>query len=465
MKLKTAKFVILSFFLSAIIAPAPSECATSSNQTWAIHGKAVTENGIKDGWLVFSNGVISAVGTDESSVPPAARKVDWNGYIFPGLIDTHNHVDWNSIPQWTDGPFKSRYEWLDDPRYKAAVDAPHTALKPVIDDSRKYGELRALIGGTTLIQGSFAQKQPDILVRNLDVRYKALNHVLPKIESLPDDKKNEYLTGLSNKSAPNGIQRLFFHIGEGLSSDPISANEYKVLVSKGFGQEGVVCIHGLALGSDDFADMANRKMFLVWSPVSNWNLYRAVTNIPQAMKAGVVISLAPDWTLSGSDNLLEEMKFAYAIAYSNWGNTITAKDIFKMATSDAAKVAGVDKSSITAGAGAPQGTLDVGYAADLFLAPSLEQPVNGTADPYESLLRTYPKHIHLVFIDGKPIYGDKNVMSAIAPGADDLSVQNVAKSVITTGGDPSKPDDQKHLPDIQKSIESKLTELAPLIEN
>lgn len=128
-KLKAANFVILFFFLVNIAAPMAAQAANSLNQTWAIHGKAVTENGIKEGWLVFRNGVISAVGADESTVPADATKLDWNGYIFPGLIDTHNHVDWNSIPQWTDGPFKSRYEWLDDPRYKDSVDAQHAALK------------------------------------------------------------------------------------------------------------------------------------------------------------------------------------------------------------------------------------------------------------------------------------------------------------------------------------------------
>lgn len=436
--------------------------ADETEKTWAVQGKAVTADGVKDGWVVFKGGLIIGVGVSETAVPANATRINWDGYIFPGLIDTHNHVDWNSIPQWTAGPFKSRYDWLEDTGYKRAVSEPHEQVVQVIDDSRKYGELRALIGGTTLIQGSYKGRLPDILVRNLDERYKAGNYI-PKISDLAEAKRIEFIRRLDNPDAPDGLKRLFFHIGEGLPSDATCSAEFFVLKQSKLAREGVVCIHGLALSSKDFAEMAKSKMCLVWSPVSNWNLYRAVTDIPAAMKAGLLISLAPDWTVSGSDNLLEEMKFAYAVGRSKWGQKLTAKDIFKMATVNAAKVAGVDKGMVMVGY--PQGTLDPGYAADLFLAPSLEQKEGGADDPYESLLRTYPKHFHLVFIDGKPVYGDKGEMDRLTVGADDITIQNTHKAVITTGGDTSKPEDQVHLPTIQKSLEGKLKDLAPLVEN
>jgi hypothetical protein len=311
-------------FLQAADANSPD---SASKFIYAIQGKAVAPHGVKDGWMLTENGRISAVGVSESNIPGNATKIKWDGYIFPGLIDTHNHIDWNSVPQWTIEPWLNRYEWQRDSNYKNAVGAKHDSVKPILDDSRKYGEIRALLGGTTLIEGSYTGQLPDLLVKNLDARYKALNYV-PKLAEIKDEDRQKFLNALKNKSAPDGLQRLFFHIGEGNPKDAEARKEFSQLIEKGFGQKSVVVIHGLALSSSDFSRMRKRKMYLVWSPVSNWNLYRAVTNVPAAMKAGLVISLAPDWTISGSDNVLEEMKFAYAVGHLKWGDRLTAKDIF-----------------------------------------------------------------------------------------------------------------------------------------
>jgi hypothetical protein len=135
-----------------------------------------------------------------------------------------------------------------------------------------------------------------------------------------------------------------------------------------------------------------------------------------------------------------------------------------MVTSNAAIVAGVDKDNIVSGQ-LPMGAIGEGYAADFFLAPCLDAPKASVIDPYESLLRTYPKHIDLVFVDGKPVYGDKPKMSELTSAADELSVQNTPKAVVTIGGDSTKLDDQKHLPAIQHSLDGALTETAPFIEN
>lgn len=455
--------MVLLLFLSPpclVFAAAPQ-----TDGSWAIQGKAVTDDGIKDGWLIIQNGVITAVGGSDKDLPGDARKILWDGYIFPGLIDTHNHFEWNSIPRWTAGPFSARYDWLDDNDYQTQVRSRYNTLKDrdLIPESRKYAEVRAVLGGTTLIQGSYTNPEPDILVRNLDTRYKAVNYVLPRIAEMPDADRQSLLDRLKDKSRTDGIKRLFLHIGEGLPTDARASAEFPALLDKGFAQEGVVVIHGLALSPSDFNVMAAKRMFLVWSPVSNWNLYRAVCDMPAALRAGVLVSLAPDWTVSGSDNLLEEMKFAYALSRARWGDLLSPRDIFKMATSNAATVAGVDSDTIAQGP--PMGKLAPGYAADLFLAPILDKSREGTRDPYESLLRTCPKNIHLVFVAGKPIYGDRDEMYRLAPGSDELTVQNEPKAVVTTGSDPSNLRDQQHLQEIETKLQQALPELAPLIEN
>ncbi|HEY9677709.1 MAG TPA: amidohydrolase family protein [Drouetiella sp.] len=463
------KFFSILFVLSTILVSHDSAFADAGG-SWAIHGKAVTASGISDGWLLVKDGVITDVGASKDQIPQDAKQIDWNGYIFPGLIDTHNHTDWNVVPQWTRGPFSNRYIWQVDDDYKQHVDKIHVDLKSanLLPEARKFGEIRALIGGTTLLQGSYdpVQPEPNIMVRNLDVRYKTVNIVksvdeLDKDPSKPDESKL-LLARMDRQSAPDGLQRAFFHLGEGLPTDSRVASEFTTLLAKGFGRAGVVCIHGLACKPGDFKTMAQHKMYLVWSPVSNWNLYRAVADIPSAVKAGLVIAIAPDWTISGSDNVLEEMKFAYAMSRARWGDLLKPQDIFRMVTSDAATVSGVDKNSVVVGA--PMGTIGKGYAADFFMAPALDAATDGKPDPYESLLRTYPKHIHLVFIDGKPVYGDKNEMAKLCPQFDTLSIQQITKAIVTTGDVP-RDKNLERLSDILRSLRLGVPDLAPYIEN
>jgi cytosine/adenosine deaminase-related metal-dependent hydrolase len=49
---------------------------------------------------------------------------------------------------------------------------------------------------------------------------------------------------------------------------------------------------------------------LFWSPRSNLELYGATANIGAALDAGVEIALAPDWAVTGSSNILNELKVA-----------------------------------------------------------------------------------------------------------------------------------------------------------
>jgi len=67
--------------------------------------------------------------------------------------------------------------------------------------------------------------------------------------------------------------------------------------------------------------------------------------------------LSPDWTISGSDNLLGEMKFAFDYAKKTWGaaNPVTPERLYKMVTTDAALTAGLEDHF---------GKLEKGYAGD-----------------------------------------------------------------------------------------------------
>lgn len=51
----------------------------------------------------------------------------------------------------------------------------------------------------------------------------------------------------------------------------------------------------------------------MWSPHSNFELYGVTADVGAAYCEGVTLALAPDWSPTGSDNMLDEIKYAHDV--------------------------------------------------------------------------------------------------------------------------------------------------------
>ena len=117
--------------------------------------------------------------------------------------------------------------------------------------------------------------------------------------------------------------------------------------------------------------MAAAGMKLTWSPASNVALYGSTNDLALAIDAGLTISLAPDWSMGGSRNMLDEMRFAHNWDDAHYGDILTTKDIVEMSTANAAAVLALADTI---------GRLEPGYKADLFV-------VGGDVSvPYDALV-------------------------------------------------------------------------------
>ena len=154
-----------------------------------------------------------------------------------------------------------------------------------------------------------------------------------------------------------------------------------------------------ARGRTWFQTMATAGMKLTWSPASNVALYGTTANIPAALDAGVTIALAPDWSMGGSQNLLDEMRFANAWDDAHFNNRLAAKDLVTMATSNAASAVGLSSRI---------GQIKPGYLADLIVVSG------ATATPYDTIVAATPGEIRLVMVGGGVLYGDVDLQS-LAP--------------------------------------------------
>ncbi|MBI5611070.1 MAG: amidohydrolase family protein, partial [Deltaproteobacteria bacterium] len=295
-----------------------------------------------------------------------AHRIETKGLILPGLIDMHNHIlfdifdddDWLPAKSYLD-----HNEWPKEARYAAMLDvkqclenasqgkptwcmAPYNTkegnLKCEMD---KWGELKGLIAGTTSIVGLAGTTAPCFasVARTIDASQNGLTADKVQTSAL-FPPSTAAADGVCKNFAKGTTAAYLIHCGEGINDKAKAEFATLNAVSTEDGcllAPGTVITHGTAFDPPIFATMASTGVKLTWSPASNVALYGSTTDIPSALAAGVVVSLGPDWSMGGSQNMLDELRFADGWDNSHWSNHLTPKDLLKMATVNAAQSLGL----------------------------------------------------------------------------------------------------------------------------
>lgn len=375
-----------------------------------------------DGGLLVEDGIIQAVwqgempdtvGEELALDVGEVTRIDTRGIVMPGLIDLHNHVAYNFLPFWDAGrTWSNRYEWARASAYRRAVSEPYGAAKRgagLVDEMNKYGEIRALVGGTTSILGAAPSQGSGILARNIDQRTLGVDTVRTSVGTVyefgcargrPRCPEQQQAVTRLKQQLDDGMA-IVFHLAEGI--DAASRDEFDWLEETGLVRDGVVLTHATALGTPEFRAMADAGVGLVWSPRSNVELYGRTTEIDKAKRAGVRIALAPDWSPSGSDNLLAELRYAEALDRDSLGGLFDARELVLMATEAPADLAG---------RGDVLGRLAPTFAADLLVLEQVDP------DPYESVVQSDERHVRLVTVNGVPLYGWRSFLRRLGKDGD-----------------------------------------------
>ena len=425
MKPTTAFAAATAFVLTGCqdIAPvAPRNAIRLTNETRVmeaggsivLRGAIITPTGVmKHGYVGIANGRILSVSERQPDIP-GATFVNTEGIILPGFVDVHNHVIWNVLSRWSPGrTFTNQPEWNADPDF-AEIRAPVDALVAShLCDMNAWGELRALVGGTTSIMATAPLPCIHGLVRNLDFNSGFYGTTELNREHIFNVSPNDFppasdLAGRAGFVAAAGFfttnpfyEALVMHVAEG--TDAVAQEQFTFLQSHGLLNEKGVLIHGVSLGATDFQTMAAAGTAFVWSPHSNIELYGTTANIGAALDAGVEIALAPDWALTGSSNMLDELKVAARWNREQLGGRLTDRQLVDMATSSAARAVGVNDEI---------GAIAPGLRADLLVVRGDE------ANPLRAVIEADPGDVQLVLIGGVPLYGARGLMTPFWTNAD-----------------------------------------------
>ncbi|MGP0019881.1 MAG: amidohydrolase family protein [Candidatus Sulfotelmatobacter sp.] len=416
-------------------------------------------------WIVIRHGRIDSI----AEQPPDGDRipvVETGGMIFPGFVDLHNHPMYDAFPRWhAPAVFKNRYEWRDLAEYKKLIGVPGSELQKKSDqtfcDLDEYAEVKELIGGTTSVTGISPRRDAAIpvpacvagLVRNLDwasgfygmtVGHERIKNA---IGITPPDLKDDDADRLRDDLKIGQIDLLLIHVAEGSPQDLESSIEFEALKGRQLLSSHTAIIHGTALTARNFREMHSVGAALVWSPRSNIELYGVTTDIPAALQEKVTVALSPDWSPTGSTNMLAELAYASQYSSQHFNNLLTAREVFQMATEIPARIAQIENKV---------GTIEAGRYADLFV-------LRGDAsEPFTALAHAQPQDVQLVLVGGVPMYGSEKLMSAFHVAPEPIEVCGV-KMLLNSAALP-----EGSLAGVQHRLEEDLKgygiALAPLAE-
>jgi len=405
---------------------------------YVLQGRVVPMTGeadvINEGHVLVKDGMIEAVWGE--TVPSDVQLTNvpvlqTNGTIYPGMLDLHNHLHYNQAPLWEMTPhlsennrnqwggYNNRYEWKNHPDYSEQVTKPKMLVHSgpywnMESEAMKYIEMKSLVGGATAAQGG--PSNPDdsyatVLSRNIEDYNFGRDEIHTKVTELTSDYVGNHIkTG----NASGELDAWFIHIAEGV--DERSRGEFDILVQNNLLVGELVLIHGVALGAQEFSQMANVGATLVWSPLSNLLLYGQTADIAAAKAAGVHIALAPDWAPSGSKSPLHELKVADLWDDEMLGDIFTDYEMVEMVTSAAALATNWDEEV---------GTIEPGKVADLVVVDNIH------ANPYRNLINAVDPDVRLTVVGGLAVYGDHDLMTGLK-GADTEPAGKFGKAVDVT---------------------------------
>lgn len=428
-------------------------CEPKVLEPFALGGTILTPSGPFEGYVVVRDEKIAAIVARASEIDgDVTRVVETGGVISPGLVDLHNHVAYDFIPLWNAGRrFTNRYQWARTAEYVAAVKNDYNAVKNAKHscDAIKYGEFRALAGGTTTIQGSSNLTCVRSWVRNVEFlnfcEDKVRQRVLP-VDGIDDEAADR----MRQQFGAGDTKAFLIHLAEGV--DDSSRDEFEVLRRHDLLVPEVVSIHATALTEEQLETMGRAGMKIVWSPLSNLILYGETTKIPAALRAGVKVALAPDWSPSGSANLLGELKIADRVNREQFDGLLSDEDLWRMATATPAEIVGLDDKL---------GTIEVGKAADLLVVD------RGRGSPHRAVIDAAPQDVLLTVVGGDVFYGEPSLVEATgsARAFETVDACGAPRLIGVQDDDPRLPDGRKSLAEIVATFEGDgVKSVIPLIE-
>ncbi|GLU51250.1 amidohydrolase family protein [Dyadobacter frigoris] len=319
----------------------------------------VIENGKMASIKIF-DGKIEKVGEDPFQDTDKLLLTFSDAIIFPGLINSHDHLDFNLFAALGDTQYNSYTEWggYIHKNYKEEI---ASALKVPFPLRERWGLYKNMLCGVTTVVNHSEKFTDQTELINVIEDFQTLHSV--QFEKKWQQKLNNPL---------KIRQPVVIHTGEGTNQE--AHEEITKLIRWNLLKRKLIGVHGVAMS----ARQAVYFKALVWCPESNYFLLNKTARIKELKKHTAVL-FGSDSTLTGSWNIWDHMRLARKTSM------LTDSELYQSLTGTAADVWKLNTGKITEG-----------FDADLVVA---RQKRNDT--DWDTFYNLNPEDILLVIHKGK----------------------------------------------------------------
>ncbi len=214
-----------------------------------------------------------------------------NVIAFPGLINSHDHLDFNSFPRMGNRIYNNYIEWGKDIREnnKESIDA---VLKIPRLLRTRWGVYKNLLNGVTTVVNHGER----LVIADSPITVFQDCYSLHSIHF-----ENNWKYQLNRLFKKKGS--FVIHVGEG--TDPASSKEISTLTKWNFFRRKLIGVHGVAMKEEQAA----RFHAVVWCPDSNFFLLNSTAPVDQ-LKRNTNVIFGTDSTLSAGWNIWEQLRLA-----------------------------------------------------------------------------------------------------------------------------------------------------------
>lgn len=295
-------------------------------------------------------------------------------FIYPGLINAHDHLEFNLFPRLGEPPYPNAYEWGKDlhRRWKSKIEE----IQAIPLRYRLWwGAWKNLFSGVTRV----VHHNPYYV----HFRFAYPVDILKRYTFAHSLRFDPDLRRALSRRKPD--TPFMIHLAEG--RDDESLRETSQLDDLGGIDERTVAVHAVNMREEDIEVLRLRRASIAWCPSSNSYLLGRTAPI-RSLYSRVPVALGTDSSLTGSISLFEELRTAQRLS------SFSSNKLFGMVTT-------VPRSIFNFPSDA--GSLVERGRADLLLVSS------NNMDPYERLTCCDPGDIKLLMRKGRILICDRSI--------------------------------------------------------
>ena len=246
--------------------------------------------------------------------------LDLSGFLLlPGLINAHDHLEFNLFPRLGSGLYPNAKAWaLDIYQPKRSPLREHLSLSKRA--RLVWGGLKNLVSGVTTVAHHNSAEDP-----SFDA-------------SFPVKIVKRFGWAHSLDFSPDVVQRFqatpdswpfILHAAEGI--DTHARSEIRRLEALQVLGDRTVLVHAIGLDQPELALLRARRTAIIWCPTSNLAIYGRTLDAPK-LHSGLNVAIGTDSAITAQGDLIDEMEAARRTA------GLSIECLYEMVTSRPAQI-------------------------------------------------------------------------------------------------------------------------------